>query len=154
LALYGAKADGRGTYRFFESEMDVRMKLRHSMEIDLRRAIANSEFELHYQPQINALSNRICVCEALLRWRHRERGLIAPSECIPVAEEPGLIVALGEWAIRQACADAAAWPADVKVAVNISPAQLMNQNLLPVVVNALAASGMQPSRLEFEITEA
>jgi diguanylate cyclase (GGDEF)-like protein/PAS domain S-box-containing protein len=154
LALYGAKADGRGTYRFFESEMDVRMKLRHSLEIDLRRAIANSEFELHYQPQINSLSNRICVCEALLRWRHRDRGLIAPSEFIPVAEETGLIVALGEWAVRQACADAAAWPADVKVAVNISPAQLMNQNLLPVVVNALAASGMQPNRLEFEITEA
>jgi diguanylate cyclase (GGDEF)-like protein/PAS domain S-box-containing protein len=154
LALYGAKADGRGTYRFFESEMDVRMKRRHSLEIDLRRAIASGEFELHYQPQINARSNRICVCEALLRWRHRDRGFIAPSEFIPVAEETGLIVALGEWVLRQACADAAAWPADVKVAVNISPAQLMNQNLLPMVVNSLAASGMQPSRLEFEITEA
>jgi diguanylate cyclase (GGDEF)-like protein/PAS domain S-box-containing protein len=154
LALYGAKADGRGTYRFFESEMDVRMKRRHSLEIDLRRSIANGEFELHYQPQINALSNRICVCEALLRWRHRDRGLIGPSEFIPVAEETGLIVGLGEWVLRQACADAAAWPNDVKVAVNISPAQLMNQNLLPMVVNALAASGMQPSRLEFEITEA
>ncbi|MBO0758840.1 MAG: EAL domain-containing protein, partial [Bradyrhizobiaceae bacterium] len=154
LALYGAKADGRGTYRFFESEMDVRMKLRHSMEIDLRHAIAKSEFELHYQPQINALSNRICGCEALLRWRHRDRGLIAPSEFIPVAEETGLIVPLGEWAVRQACVDAAMWPADVKVAVNISPAQLMNPNLVPVVVNALAASGMPASRLEFEITEA
>jgi diguanylate cyclase (GGDEF)-like protein/PAS domain S-box-containing protein len=154
LALYGAKADGRGTYRFFESEMDVRMKRRHSLEIDLRRAIANGEFELHYQPQIDALSNRICVCEGLLRWHHRDRGLVAPSEFIPVAEETGLIVALGEWVLRQACADAAAWPADVKVAVNISPAQLMNQNLLPMVVNALAASGTQPSRLEFEITEA
>jgi diguanylate cyclase (GGDEF)-like protein/PAS domain S-box-containing protein len=154
LALYGAKADGRGTYRFFESEMDVRMKRRHSLEINLRRAIANGEFELHYQPEINAQSNRICVCEALLRWRHRDRGLIAPSEFIPVAEETGLIVALGEWVVRQACADAATWPADVKLAVNVSPAQLMNQNLLPMVVNALAASGMQPSRLEFEITEA
>ena len=154
LALYGAKADGRGTYRFFESEMDVRMKARHSLEIDLRLALANGEFELHYQPQINLLSNRVCGCEALLRWRHPERGMISPTEFVPVAEETGLIVALGEWVVRRACRDAATWPQDVKVAINISPAQLMNQNLLPMVVNALAASGLQANRLEFEITEA
>jgi diguanylate cyclase (GGDEF)-like protein/PAS domain S-box-containing protein len=154
LALYGAKADGRGTYRFFESEMDVRMKARHSLEIDLRHALAKGEFELHYQPQINLLSNQVCGCEALLRWHHPERGMISPTEFIPVAEETGLIVALGEWVVRQACTDAATWPADVKVAINISPAQLMNQNLLPMVVNALAASGLKAARLEFEITEA
>jgi diguanylate cyclase (GGDEF)-like protein/PAS domain S-box-containing protein len=154
LALYGAKADGRGTYRFFETEMDVRMKVRHSLEIDLRHALSNGEFELHYQPQINLLSNQVCGCEALLRWRHPERGMISPSEFVPVAEETGLIVALGEWVVRQACADAATWPAGIKVAINISPAQLMNQNLLPMVVNALAGSALQADRLEFEITEA
>jgi diguanylate cyclase (GGDEF)-like protein/PAS domain S-box-containing protein len=154
LALYGAKADGRGSFRFFEAEMDVRMKVRHSLEIDLRHALANGEFELHYQPQINLLSQRICGCEALLRWRHPKRGMISPAEFVPVAEETGLIVALGEWVVRSACADVATWPDDVKVAINISPAQLMNQNLLPMVVSALAASGLQASRLEFEITEA
>jgi len=154
LALYGAKADGRGTYRFFESEMDVRMKARRSLEIDLRHALHRGEFELHYQPQINLLSNRVCGCEALLRWRHPERGMISPAEFVPVAEETGLIVALGEWVVRQACTDAEKWPQDVKVAVNISPAQLMNQNLLPMVVNALATSNLKADRLEFEITEA
>ena len=154
LALYGAKADGRGTYRFFESEMDVRMKARHSLEIDLRHALANGEFELHYQPQINLLNNQVCGCEALLRWSHPQRGMISPGEFVPVAEETGLIVALGEWVVRQACTDAATWPAGIKVAVNISPAQLMNQNLLPMVLNALAASGLKADQLEFEITEA
>jgi len=154
LALYGAKSQGRCTYRFFENEMDVRMKVRHSLEIDLRQALANGEFEMHYQPQVNLLSNKVCGCEALLRWRHPTRGMISPSEFIPVAEETGQIVALGEWVVRQACADAARWPEDVKVAVNVSPAQLMNQNLVPMVINALAISGLNANRLEFEITEA
>jgi diguanylate cyclase (GGDEF)-like protein/PAS domain S-box-containing protein len=154
LALYGAKSQGRGTYRFFEAEMDLRMKARHSLEIDLRQALARGEFELHYQPQINLLSGRICGCEALLRWRHPTQGMIPPTEFVPVAEETGQIVAIGEWVVRQACADVAAWPDDIKVAINVSPAQLMNQNLIPVVINALAASRLTANRLEIEITEA
>jgi EAL domain-containing protein (putative c-di-GMP-specific phosphodiesterase class I) len=134
--------------------MDVRMKVRHSLEIDLRHALANGEFELHYQPQVNLLSNKVSGCEALLRWRHPERGMISPAEFIPVAEETGQIVAIGEWVVRQACSDAATWPENIKVAVNVSPAQLMNPNLVPMVIHALAASGTSASRLEFEITEA
>jgi len=153
MALYRAKADGRGTYRFFEPEMDARMKTRRTLELALRVALANGEFELHYQPLVNLEDRRITCCEALIRWNHPERGLIPPAEFIPIAEEIGLIVPLGEWVLRQACADAMQWPADIKVAVNLSPIQVMNQNLVAVVVGALAAAGLPASRLEVEITE-
>jgi len=154
MALYGAKADGRGTYRFFESEMDARVKTRRAMELALRTALEAGEFELQYQPVLDL--NRDCVscCEALVRWRHPERGLISPGEFIPVAEEIGLIVPLGEWVLRQACHDAATWSGDVRVAVNLSPSQLINQSLLPTVINALAMTGLSAHRLELEITEA
>ena len=153
MALYRAKADGRGTYRFFEPAMDARMKARRTLELALRVALANGEFELHYQPLVSLDDRRITCCEALIRWQHPERGLIPPAEFIPLAEEIGLIVPLGEWVLRQACADAMAWPADVKVAVNLSPIQVMNQNLVAVIVGALAAAGLPASRLEVEITE-
>jgi diguanylate cyclase (GGDEF)-like protein/PAS domain S-box-containing protein len=153
MALYRAKADGRGTYRFFEPAMDARMKARRTLELALRVALANGEFKLHYQPLVSLDDRRITCCEALIRWQHPERGLIQPAEFIPLAEEIGLIVPLGEWVLRQACADAMAWPADVKVAVNLSPIQVMNQNLVAVIVGALAAAGLPASRLEVEITE-
>jgi diguanylate cyclase (GGDEF)-like protein len=154
MALYGAKTDGRGTYRFFEPEMDARMKARRTLELALRGALERGEFELNYQPLLHLGRNRVSCCEALLRWRHPERGMISPAEFIPVAEETGLIGPLGEWVLRKACTDAAHWPDEVKVAVNLSPIQLMNRNLLPVVMNALAASGLPSRRLELEITEA
>jgi len=153
MALYRAKADGRGTYRFFEPEMDARMKSRRSLELALRKALANSEFELHYQPLVSLDDRRITCCEALLRWQHPERGLVPPAEFIPIAEEIGLIVPLGEWVLRRACADAMRWPADAKVAVNLSPIQVMNPNLVGVVIGALAAAGLSAKRLEIEITE-
>jgi diguanylate cyclase (GGDEF)-like protein/PAS domain S-box-containing protein len=153
MALYGAKADGPGTYRFFEPHMDARMRIRRELEIALRKAFAHGEFELHYQPLLDLNNNRITCCEALIRWNHPEHGMIPPSEFIPIAEEIGLISPLGEWVLRQACADAVSWPEEIKVAVNLSPIQVMNKNLIPVVVNALAAAGLPPHRLEIEITE-
>jgi diguanylate cyclase (GGDEF)-like protein/PAS domain S-box-containing protein len=153
MALYGAKADGRGTYRFFEAAMDMRMKSRRELETALRLALAAGQFELHYQPLVNVDDRRITGCEALLRWNHPERGMISPAEFIPVAEEIGLIVPLGEWVLRKACLDAASWPDDIKVAVNLSPIQVTSQNLVPIVVNALAAAGLPARRLEVEITE-
>jgi diguanylate cyclase (GGDEF)-like protein len=153
MALYRAKSDGRGVYRFFEPEMDARMQARRIMEIDLRRALLQREFELFYQPVINAETSAITSFEALVRWHHPRRGLIAPSEFIPLAEEIGAIVPLGEWVLRQACADAAQWPGSIKVAVNLSPAQFKSKKLLESVVSALAASQLPPSRLELEITE-
>ncbi len=154
LALYGAKTDGRGTYRFFEPVMDARMKARRSLELDLRSAVANGEIKLHYQPVVNLARNEVCGVEALMRWHHPERGNVPPSEFVPVAEETGLIIPLGEMVLRQACADAAQWPAHVSVSVNLSPVQLINQSLVGVVINALAASRLAPRRLELEITEA
>jgi diguanylate cyclase (GGDEF)-like protein len=153
MALYGAKADGRGTYRFFEPAMDMRMKARRTLEIALRQALAAGEFELYYQPLVNVDDRRITGCEALLRWHHPERGMIPPGEFIPMAEEIGLIVPLGEWVLRKACIDAASWPDDIKIAVNLSPIQVTNQNLVPIVVSALAAAGLDARRLEIEITE-
>jgi diguanylate cyclase (GGDEF)-like protein len=153
MALYGAKADGRGTYRFFEPAMDMRMKARRALETALRQAVTNGEFELHYQPLVNVDDRRITGCEALLRWNHPERGMIPPTEFIPVAEEIGLIAPLGEWVLRKACLDAARWPEDIKVAVNLSPTQVAHQNLLPVLIGALAAAGLSGDRLEIEITE-
>src|SRR5262249_5714658 len=147
MALYRAKADGRGTYRFFEPEMDARMKSRRSLELALRKSLANGEFELHYQPLVSLDDRRITCCEALVRWQHPERGLVRPAEFIPIAEEIGLIVPLGEWVLRRACADATRWPADTKVAVNLSPIQVMSPNLVGVVIGALAAAGLPAKRL-------
>ena len=154
MALYGAKAAGRGIYRFFEPEMDARMKDRRALEVALRRAFDNDEFELYYQPVVNLGHDRVRCCEALLRWHHPDRGMVSPVEFIPVAEEIGLIVALGERTIRWACRDASRWPDDVCVAVNLSPTQLASKTLLPTVLSALASSGLPPQRLELEITEA
>ena len=119
----------------------------------MRTALANGEFELHYQPLVHLDDRRITGCEALLRWRHPERGAIPPAEFIPIAEEIGLIIPIGEWVLRKACADAALWPDDIRVAVNLSPIQVMNQNLVAVVTGALAAAGLPANRLEIEITE-
>jgi diguanylate cyclase (GGDEF)-like protein len=154
MALYGAKADGRGVYRFFEANMDARMKERRILEVALRKAFDNGEFEVYYQPVLNLDKGDVRGCEALIRWHHPERGMVSPADFIPVAEEIGLIVQLGEWVIRQACRDAARWPDDICVAVNLSPTQLTSINLLPTVLNALAASGLSAPRLELEITEA
>ena len=127
LALDRAKADGGGVYRFFETEMDARMQKRRLLELDLRKAIPNDEFELFYQPIVNVKSGQITSCEALIRWHHPERGMVAPLEFIPIAEETGLIVPLGEWVLRQACCEAARWPEQVGVAVNLSPAQFKSR---------------------------
>ena len=154
MALYGAKADGRGVYRFFEPTMDSRMKARRTLELSLRKALERGEFELYYQPAIDLRSEGVRCCEALLRWHHPERGTVSPAEFIPIAEEIGLIVPIGEWVIRRACADAVTWPENVTVAVNLSPTQLSSANLLPTVLSALAASQLSPNRLELEITEA
>jgi diguanylate cyclase (GGDEF)-like protein/PAS domain S-box-containing protein len=153
LALYRAKGDGRGAFRFFEPAMDAQMQARRAMERDLRQALAAREFELHYQPVVNLQHNTISGFEALIRWHHSEKGMVPPSTFIPVAEEIGLIVPLGEWAIRQACANAADWPDDLSVAVNLSAVQFRSPGLVQVVVSALAAAGLPARRLELEITE-
>ncbi len=153
LALYRAKADGRGTFRFFEPVMDLQMQTRRTMELDLRKALPAGQFELYYQPVVNVASNEIRGFEALIRWNHPERGMIAPATFIPLAEEIGFIVPLGEWVIRQACIAAAKWPEDIHVAVNISAVQFRSPDLMKVIVGALAASGLDPARLELEITE-
>jgi diguanylate cyclase (GGDEF)-like protein/PAS domain S-box-containing protein len=153
MALYRAKSDGGGVHRFFEREMDRLAQKRRDMELDLRRAFSNGEFELHYQPLVDIAADRISGFESLLRWRHPEKGMISPADFIPVAEDIGLIVALGEWVLREACTEAAKWPDDVKVAVNLSPVQFRSRNLVQVVISALAHSGLSPLRLELEITE-
>ena len=153
MALYRAKSDGHGLYRFFEPEMDARMQARRKLEIDLRKAIANGEFELFYQPLVDMRSERITGFEALIRWHHPERGIIPPLDFIPVAEETGLIMPIGDWVLRQACAEAVTWPSNVKIAVNLSPVQFKGRTLMLSVVSALAASGLSPNRLELEITE-
>jgi diguanylate cyclase (GGDEF)-like protein len=154
LAMYAAKSAGRRTYRFFEPEMDARVRARRILEMDLRQAITDGAFEVHYQPCVSLRDNEITGCEALLRWRHSERGMISPAEFIPLAEETGLIDQLGEWVLTTACAEAATWPDDIKLAVNVSPVQFKSGTLALKVVAALAASGLQASRLELEITEA
>jgi diguanylate cyclase (GGDEF)-like protein/PAS domain S-box-containing protein len=153
MALYRAKSDGGGVHRFFEKEMDRQAQKRRDMELDLRRAFANGEFEVHYQPLVDIAADRISGFESLLRWRHPEKGMISPADFIPVAEDIGLIVALGEWVLREACSEAVRWPADIKVAVNLSPIQFRSRNLVQVVISALAHSGLSPKRLELEITE-
>lgn len=153
LALYRSKLDGRGTYRFFEPEMDARMQARRQLELDMRQALARREFYLHYQPQLQLEGNRLVGCEALIRWQHPVRGMVSPLDFIPLAEEIGLIVPIGEWVMRQACRDAATWPAPLTVAVNVSPAQFKSERLVEMVMSALAASGLPATRLEVEITE-
>jgi diguanylate cyclase (GGDEF)-like protein len=153
LALYRAKGDGRGQFRFFEPAMDQQMQARRIMEQDLRKALAAGEFVLHYQPVVNLASNEISGFEALIRWNHPEKGMVAPATFIPLAEEIGFIVPIGEWVIRQACNTAAKWPGDLHVAVNISAVQFRSPGLLQVIVGALASSGLHPTRLEIEITE-
>jgi diguanylate cyclase (GGDEF)-like protein len=154
MALYGAKADGRGVYRFFEPRMDARMKARRALELALRKALTNDEFELYYQPAVTLDGETVQCCEALLRWNHPEHGLVMPADFIPIAEEIGLIVPIGEWVIRRACEDASTWPDDIRVAVNLSPTQLNNSLLFPTVLNALTAAQLPAHRLELEITEA
>jgi diguanylate cyclase (GGDEF)-like protein len=153
IALYRAKNSGRGQYCFFEQSMDLEMQERRSLEIDLRRALAFRQFELYYQPQLNLQSQLVTGMEALIRWRHPERGLVPPAKFIPLTEETGLIIPIGEWVIRQACEHAARWPSSVPVAVNVSAKQLASGKLVNTVASALANSGLQPDRLEMEITE-
>ena len=153
LAMYRAKADGRGVYRFFERTMDDQAKLRRSLELDLRRAAENGDFQLFYQPIVDLEERRVTGFEALMRWNHPTRGFVPPSEFIPLAEETGLIVPIGEWAMRQACVDAAQWSNKLRVAINLSPVQFRNTGLISVVVGALSASGLPTERLELEITE-
>ncbi|MBN8896951.1 MAG: diguanylate cyclase, partial [Rhodospirillales bacterium] len=142
MALYRAKADGRSTYRFFAAEMDAQMQARRAMELDLREALSRDELEVHYQPIFGLEENRVHGFEALLRWQHPELGMIPPGQFIPLAEELGLIVPIGEWVLRQACKDAVQWPAGVKVAVNLSPVQFRSDQLLQMVERALRDSGL------------
>ena len=153
MALYLAKGDGRGTHRFFEREMDKRLQARRALELDLRKAIANGEFEVHYQPILYLQTGKVSGFEALLRWNHPERGHISPAEFVPLAEETGLILPLGEWVLRTACMHASRWPQPVGVAVNLSAMQFKGRNLVQLTLNALAASGLAAGRLDLEITE-
>jgi EAL domain-containing protein (putative c-di-GMP-specific phosphodiesterase class I) len=153
MALSRAKNDSRGTFSFFEVGMDARAQSRRKIEIDLREAIQNDVLRPHYQPLIDLSSGRITGFEALVRWPHPERGMISPAEFIPVAEETGLIDVVGGLMLRHACTDAARWPDDVRIAVNLSPLQFRAGNLLSVVMDALKQSGLAASRLELEITE-
>ena len=153
VALYRAKEECRGGYRFFEAGMDARMQERRSLEADLRVGIQEGQFEVHYQPLLDLTSGAISCFEALVRWHHPTRGLMLPAEFIPIAEESSLIIPIGEWVLRQACRDAATWPAGLKVAVNLSAAQFKRGDLIAVTLSALAAAGLDPERLELEITE-
>jgi diguanylate cyclase (GGDEF)-like protein/PAS domain S-box-containing protein len=153
MALSRAKNDFRGTFSFFEAEMDARAQTRRKIEIDLRDAIQNDVLQPYYQPLVDLSTGRITGFEALVRWPHAERGMISPAEFIPVAEETGLINALGGLMLQRACMDAAQWPDDVRVAVNLSPLQFRTGNLLSMVMDALKQSGLPARRLELEITE-
>ena len=153
MALYRAKAEGRGTYHFFQSEMDAQMQERRKLELDLRKALLADQFELYYQPLVEVATGEVSGFEALVRWNHPERGLVMPGAFIPVAEEIGLIVPLGDWVLKQACRDAVTWPSKLKVAVNLSAVQFRNPALTLSVVSALGQSGLAASRLELEITE-
>lgn len=154
LAMYAAKSSGRRTYRFFDLEMEAQLLSRRALEQDLRQSLLDGDFEVHYQPIVSLQTQRITTCEALLRWRHPVRGMVPPSEFISLAEDTGLIDQLGEWVLRTACTQAVTWPADVKVAVNVSPVQFKSGNLAFTVATALAESGLTANRLELEITEA
>ena len=154
LALLHAKTSGRGAFSPFEREMDARALARRTLEVDLRKALSLRQFELHYQPQIDLEADVVIGFEALLRWRHPERGLVSPADFIPLAEDIGLIASLGEWVMREACREAVRWPDGVSVAVNVSPHQFEDTGrLVAVIARALAASGLPGARLEIEITE-
>lgn len=154
LALYRAKAAGRGVLRYFEPEMDERMRMRRQLETDLRGAIERGEFELAYQARVGAADQVVVGVEALVRWNHPVRGRVSPADFIPLAEDTGLVIPIGRWVLQQACRTAMAWPAAVRIAVNVSPVQFKGRTLLRDVLDALAASGLPPQRLELEITEA
>jgi diguanylate cyclase (GGDEF)-like protein len=153
LALYDAKASGRNDFRVFRPEMLEAANTQKLAESELRSAIARDEFELHYQPVVDAKTRLLCGVEALVRWKHPIEGLVAPDRFIPLAESAGLIAPLGEWILRQACTDATSWPANVKVAVNISAVQFKKGNLFDVVLRTLLETGLAPGRLELEVTE-
>jgi diguanylate cyclase (GGDEF)-like protein len=153
LALYAAKGGGRGRYRFYSNDLKDSAHERREIEEDLRDALTRGELTMHYQPVVRANDNVVCLFEALMRWNHPERGPISPGLFVPIAEETNLIGALGEWALRQACADAARWPGELRVAVNVSAHQFQSDTLPMVVTNALAHSGLKPEQLELEITE-
>ncbi|MCK1489931.1 EAL domain-containing protein [Bradyrhizobium sp. 180] len=154
MAMYAAKAAGRRTYRFFEPDMDAKVRDRRQLEIDLRHAIAHGGLEVYYQPCLGLNDDHITGCEALVRWRHPERGMVSPAEFIPIAEDTGLINEIGEWVLATACRDAAIWPDDIRLAVNVSPVQFKSGTLALKIMAALAASDLPASRLELEITEA
>ena len=153
LALYRAKQEGKAGYQFFEQAMDDAARKRRQLELDLRIAINQGQFELYFQPLYSLEKERLVGFEALLRWHHPERGMVSPVEFIPLAEETGLIIPIGEWVVREACRQAAAWPDDLRVAVNVSSIQFKSTNLQNAILQSLAQSGLQPSRLEVEITE-
>ncbi len=154
MAMYAAKSAGRRTWRFFEPSMDAHVRARRQLETDLRKAIAEEALEVYYQPCLNLQNGTITGCEALVRWRHPERGMISPAEFIPLAEETGLINEIGEWVLAKACNEAASWPVAINVAVNVSPVQFRSGTLALKIVAALAESGLSAQRLELEITEA
>jgi diguanylate cyclase (GGDEF)-like protein len=153
LALSRAKRAGGNGFQFFEAEMHERLMRRREIETDLRRALALKQFEVHYQPQVNIATGGMTGFEALLRWVHPVRGTVSPAEFVPIAEDLGLIVPIGEWVLRQACAEAARWPGDMTVAVNVSAVQLRGTSLVRTVMSALGESGLRSDRLELEITE-
>jgi diguanylate cyclase (GGDEF)-like protein len=153
MALYRAKANGRSTWRFFEKDMDVEAQARRSLELDLRNALATGSFDVFYQPVVNLHTQKIASFEALLRWSHPQRGMVSPADFVPVAEEMGIIVEIGNLVLQKACAECMRWPDDVHVAVNISSTQFSRSDVTKVVRHALAASGLPARRLEIEITE-
>jgi EAL domain-containing protein (putative c-di-GMP-specific phosphodiesterase class I) len=153
LALYKSKAKGRNVYSLFDPQMMVETDTLHKLETDMRAGLSRSEFEVHYQPVIDARTKTIAGAEALVRWRHPEQGLISPAKFIPLAESTGLIIPLGEFVLHRACCDAMSWPAELKVAVNLSAVQFRKMNLFDVIMCALIESGLPPERLEVEVTE-
>ncbi|WP_299329571.1 EAL domain-containing protein [Parasphingopyxis sp.] len=153
LALYAAKADGRGVHRFYETEMHAGAKKRKRVEDDLRIALSKDELHVAYQPQVSTTTEKIVGYEALVRWNHPSRGAISPEDFVPVAEDIRLIEQIGEWILRKSCEDAAKWPGNARVAVNVSPIQFANPNFPKVVTSALANSNLAPERLELELTE-
>ncbi len=153
IAMYNAKSHGTGNYRQFDRAMETAAQATLRLEADMRAALANNEFQLYYQPIVSTTTGCVTAYEALLRWKHAERGFISPVEFIPLAESTGLIIQLGEWVLRQACADASEWPSNIRVAVNLSAVQFQNAKLVEIVLSALVDAGMAACRLELEITE-
>ncbi|MFK4581149.1 bifunctional diguanylate cyclase/phosphodiesterase [Bradyrhizobium ottawaense] len=153
MAMYAAKSEGRGTYRFYAPEYDAKAKQRRQLELDLRQALARGEFEVHYQPLVDLGTNTVTGCEALLRWHHPDRGMVSPAEFIPIAEETGLISEIGEWVLKTACHEAGTWPGQIRIAVNVSPVQFRTKTLALKVAAVLAESGLAAGRLELEVTE-